>query len=37
MPWWLILGIGVVLGLMIVDWFIVMGANVHKWKGGKKK
>ena len=36
MKWydWVILGIFV--AALVVDWFIVMGANPKHWKGGKK-
>ena len=36
MEWWIwavVIGTAVFL---VVDWFIVMGINPHKWKGGGK-
>ena len=30
---WVVIGVAV---LFIIDWFIVMGADPRKWKGGDK-
>ena len=37
MDWWIW---GVIIGaaiFLVVDWFIVMGADPRRWKGGKDK
>ena len=36
MPWWLWLVIILTVIFLIVDWFIIMGADPRQWKGGNK-
>ena len=33
---WLIIGMIAWAGILVANWFIVMGKNPRKWKGGKK-
>ena len=34
MEWWIWVIIAVMTIIIIIDWFIVMGADPRKWKGG---
>lgn len=34
LTWWIVIGLFVLV--WIIDWFIVMGPNPKKWKGGDK-
>ena len=36
MEWWLWLVVIGVIGFLIADWFIVMGWNPKRWKGGER-
>lgn len=37
MPLWLWVIIIVALVFLVIDWFIVMGADPKQWKGGERK
>ena len=34
MTWWILAAVICAAVFLVVDWFIVMGANPRKWKGG---
>jgi len=34
MEWWIWVIIAVMTIIIIIDWFIVMGKDPRKWKGG---
>ena len=37
MPWWIwMIVIGAII-FLVIDWFIVMGADPKQWKGGGRK
>ena len=36
MDWWIWAAVIVAAIFVVVDWFIVMGADPRKWKGSKK-
>lgn len=37
MDWWIWAVIGVVAVMVVIDWFIIMGKDPRKWKGGDKE
>lgn len=36
MSWWIPAAV-IVAAVLLIDWFIVMGANPKNWKGGGRK
>ena len=37
MSWMGWAAIGFAIAIFVLDWIVVMGADPHKWKGGRKK
>ena len=37
MDWWIIAIVIITVVFLIADWFIVMGADPRRWKGGGKR